>query len=59
MSYLREIRLQHARKDLSAADPTETTVTEIATRWGFLHPGRFSAQYRERFGEPPSATLRR
>jgi transcriptional regulator GlxA family with amidase domain len=59
MSYLREIRLQHVRKDLSAADPTETTVTEIATRWGFLHPGRFSAQYRERFGEPPSATLRR
>ncbi|ROO86152.1 HAD superfamily hydrolase (TIGR01509 family) [Actinocorallia herbida] len=27
-------------------------------RWGFFHSGRFSQQYRERFGELPSATLR-
>lgn len=58
-SYLREVRLRHAREELTAADPTRTTVTAVALHWGFLHAGRFSAQYRKRFGEPPSATLRR
>ncbi|WP_255950544.1 AraC family transcriptional regulator [Streptomyces odontomachi] len=58
MSHLREIRLRHAREELTAADPTSTTVTEIAARWGFLHAGRFSARYHKRFGESPSVTLR-
>lgn len=57
-SYLREVRLQHAREELTAADPTRATVTGIAIRWGFLHAGRFSMQYRNRFGEQPSTTLR-
>jgi AraC-like DNA-binding protein len=59
MSYLCEVRLQHAREDLLTADPAGTTVTEIALRWGFLHAGRFAARYRGRFGELPSATLHR
>lgn len=59
MSYLREVRLRHVREELIAADPARTTVTETAVRWGFLYAGRFSALYRKRFGEPPSATLRR
>lgn len=58
-SYLREVRLRHVHEELIAADPADTTVTEIAIRWGFLHVGRFSTQYHHRFGEPPSATLRR
>lgn len=58
MSYLREVRLRYVREELAAADPASTTVTKIALRWGFLHAGRFSARYHERFGEPPSATLR-
>jgi AraC-like DNA-binding protein len=58
MSHLREVRLRHVREELAAADPTSTTVTETATRWGFLHSGRFSAQYHQRFGELPSVTLR-
>lgn len=57
-NYLREVRLQHAREILASADPTSTTVTAIATRCGFLHAGRFAMQYHQRFGEPPSATLR-
>jgi transcriptional regulator GlxA family with amidase domain len=58
-AYLHEVRLRHARGELTAADPTSTTVTRVAARWGFLQPGRFAAQYRDRFGEPPAATLRR
>ncbi|MGW8882378.1 helix-turn-helix domain-containing protein, partial [Streptomyces mirabilis] len=42
-----------------AADPATTKVTDVAARWGFVHPGHFSVYFRRRFGEPPSATLRR
>jgi AraC-like DNA-binding protein len=59
MNHLREARLRHVREELIAADPTSATVTDIAVRWGFRHTGRFSVHYRERFGESPSATLRR
>lgn len=57
--YLREVRLDRVRKALLHAAGSQTSVTEIAYRNGFLHPGRFSAYYRERFGETPSQTLRR
>jgi AraC-like DNA-binding protein len=57
-TYLRDVRLQYVREELIATDPTSTTVTETAMRWGFLHAGRFSAQYHRRFGESPSVTLR-
>ncbi|RAY12570.1 AraC family transcriptional regulator [Actinomadura craniellae] len=59
LGYLREVRLTRVRADLVGSDPGVTTVTDVACRWGFFHAGRFSAAYRERFGESPSATLRR
>lgn len=59
MHYLRDVRLERVHAELVAADPATSTVTEVAVRWGLLHPGRFSVQYRERFGESPSTTLRR
>ena len=59
MGYLREVRLRRVHSELLAADPESVSVTDIATRWQFLHAGRFSVQYRERFGEKPSETLRR
>ena len=60
MGYLRQIRLDRVHTDLLAADPTAgTTVGEVAARWGVLGSGRFSAQYRDVFGELPSETLRR
>lgn len=34
-------------------------VTAIAMQLGFFNLGRFSARYRQAFGEPPSATLQR
>ncbi|POX37719.1 AraC family transcriptional regulator [Streptomyces sp. Ru73] len=59
LGYLRSVRLAHAHTDLKAAAPHEgATVTAIAMRWGFTHPGRFSALYKSAYGLPPSATLR-
>lgn len=58
-AYLRRLRLEAVRRDLSAAQPGATSVTDVATRWGFVHLGRFSAVYAQAFGEHPSTTLRR
>lgn len=55
---LREVRLDHARRLLHSSDPDRTTVAAIAFECGFGHLGRFSAQYNQRFGEPPSMSLR-
>jgi AraC-like DNA-binding protein len=60
MSYVRRRRLQQAHDELLHLDSsTGVTVTDVALRHGFTHTGRFAAAYRQRFGEPPSATLRR
>ena len=48
-----------ARRDLRDSAPGMTTVTEIATRYGFFQFGRFAGEYGSLFGEEPSATLRR
>jgi len=58
MAYLRKVRLQKVREEI-LSDDGASTVTEIATRWGFNHLGHFSAEYRRHYGETPSATLRR
>jgi transcriptional regulator GlxA family with amidase domain len=55
--WLRRVHL--ARAALIRADPATTTVTEIATRFGFWQLGRFAVFYRGLFGEPPSVTLQR
>lgn len=55
--HLRDIRLTRARRSLLEGNPATTTVTSVATQWGFLHLGRFALEYRKRFGESPSATL--
>lgn len=57
MRYLRNARFQRAREALRRATP-EASVTEIAMSCGFSHMGRFSAEYRRRFGESPSETIK-
>lgn len=57
LSYLRLCRLNRARATLRAADPHSTSVTAVAMRFGFLHLGRFSVDYKKIFAESPSATL--
>ncbi len=60
LQYVRSVRLARTHEELHVADPCAgDTVTDIAARWGFFSPGRFSAQYRERYGVSPSCTLRR
>lgn len=57
--YLRQVRLRHVHRELLAADAGTATVGEVAARWGFLHQGRFAAQYRDRYGVQPGETIRR
>src|SRR6516162_9838412 len=57
--YLWLRRMHLARRALRSADGERTTVTEIASDYGFWEFGRFSVAYRSLFGESPSATLRR
>ncbi|MFI5838014.1 AraC family transcriptional regulator [Micromonospora sp. NPDC051300] len=58
-AYLRRVRLDRAHRDLTAARRAEgDTVAAIARRWGYLHTGRFAADYRAAYGRPPGDTLR-
>jgi len=52
-------RLNATYLKLRQTPPSKTTVSNIALRYGFLHFGRFSAAYKEHFGEYPSETLAR
>ena len=58
MRYLRNARFEKVRQALVQAE-NEDSVTAIAMAWGFSHMGRFAVDYRARFGESPSDTLRK
>lgn len=58
MGFVRDVRLRRARDELQRAEPEQTTVTEVALRWGFPALGRFSRRYMDAFGELPAHTLR-
>jgi AraC-like DNA-binding protein len=52
-------RLNKARAALRRADPSMSSVAEVARNHQFLELGRFSVTYRATFGESPSVTLQR
>lgn len=54
MVMLRNLRLEAARRKLLS--DADASVTDVALEYGFGHLGRFSAYYRERFGELPRQT---
>ena len=55
--HLRRMHLAH--RALLLAEPKGSTVTKIATNFGFCELGRFSVEYRSLFGESPSTSLHR
>ncbi len=57
--FLLLLKLNHIHYDLKYADPTSSSVSRIAQKWGFAHMGRFSRYYTDLFGENPSVTLQR
>jgi len=54
-AYRHALRLNAARHDLLKPDG-EDSVGTVAVRWGLLHLGRFSTEYRRMFGESPGET---
>ncbi|ROP27459.1 AraC family transcriptional regulator [Couchioplanes caeruleus] len=58
LTYLRRLRLEGVHAELTRADRSEVSVSEVAYRWGFTHLGRFAGAYRDRYGVSPSQTLR-
>jgi transcriptional regulator GlxA family with amidase domain len=58
MRYVRDCRFAQVHEALLQAG-TRDSVTSIAMQCGFRHLGRFSIEYRKRYGETPSETLRR
>ncbi|MBY0437577.1 MAG: helix-turn-helix domain-containing protein [Burkholderiales bacterium] len=55
IAYLRALRFNGARRSLLGG----SAVTDAALDWGFWHLGQFAADYRQMFGELPSATAHR
>jgi AraC-like DNA-binding protein len=56
MEFVRNVRLDRARGLLMTGN---VQVADAASDSGFAHQGRFASRYRLRFGETPSATLKR
>lgn len=59
LSFLRDLRLQHARIELLKTRDENVTITVVARRWGFSNVARFSILYLRKFGETPRQTIQR
>jgi transcriptional regulator GlxA family with amidase domain len=59
VSHLHTLRLSEVRHTLSTPNGAASTITEVASRFGFHELGRFAAAYRAAFGEHPSETRQR
>ncbi|WGS49967.1 helix-turn-helix domain-containing protein [Paraburkholderia sp. D15] len=57
-TYLRAIRLNGARRELSTAAREARSVQDVAASWGFWHLSQFATDYRKLFGMRPSETLK-
>jgi AraC-like DNA-binding protein len=59
MDFVRQRRLDACFAQLQGSSRDETTVTEVAMRYGFWHTGKFANAYRAAFGETPSESLQK
>lgn len=57
MAFVRQRRLDACYALLRDSEPEATTVTEVATSYGFGHTGKFAISYKKAFGESPSKSL--
>jgi len=57
--FMRQLKLNLVRHDLSQNVSEQTNVMRIAHKWGFQHMGRFSKFYTDLFEENPSETLKK
>lgn len=55
--FIQTQRLIGVRRLLKATG-SDALISDIANEWGFWHMGQFAADYRRRFGELPSETVR-
>lgn len=55
MAFLWDVRMERVHGELCGGTDS---VTGIALKWGVAHLGRVSQEYRKRYGELPSETLR-
>lgn len=53
-AYIRQQRLERARRDLVCPRQQATPVHAVAARWGFPAMAHFSRAFRESYGMPPS-----
>jgi len=58
ITFVKQAKLHRVREELQSSTPADTTVTRVATKWGFYHASNFSRNYSDLFGEPPVQTLR-
>lgn len=56
--FAKRVRLGRAREMLERSDDRDSVI-QIALKCGFQNPGHFARDYRDFFGELPSATLQR
>lgn len=58
MDYLKHYRLEKIHQVLLQKNPNHS-ISRLALDWGFRHLGRFSQDYRDKYGVLPSETLRK
>lgn len=56
--YLDQLRLQGARRQIESGWLPGGSIARFAARWGYSHPGRFSAAFRKAFGVDPLTAAR-
>ena len=56
--FIKKAKLNHVRQEIMNADPNGTNIQNIAHRYGFIHLGHFSSDYKKLFGDLPSETLK-
>lgn len=57
--YLKSYRLKAVRKELLLQNRFALKVSDVANKWGFWHMGQFAQDYKQRFGELPSETIKK